>query len=241
MSDAHRTCREREAALALYVEDDLPAAEVGPLEEHLAACADCRQLLSDLRESQALVHTLADEPVDPSALQTVRTRLRARLTRPRRRPVVVGLWAAAAASVLLAAGLAVFALAVLRGDRPREARATAPSSPSVATNSAPAASGAIARSTPQPVKRVAAMAPRFVRPRPSQIAPDEAEVPLTPAEADQLARAVVLLSRIERLDDFRPEAETPGAEPSPAATARLATADPNVVIYWSFESNGGES
>jgi len=60
---------------------------------------------------------------------------------------------------------------------------------------------------------------------------------LSPDDADQLARAVVAIARIERLD------EAPIAtEPSPAAAPlmRLATADPDVVIYWQLEPSGGE-
>ena len=71
---------------------------------------------------------------------------------------------------------------------------------------------------------------------------------LTPEEADQLARAVVALSRIESLSDVSDgggEEKGPGAPDRPAgstgAFVRWTTADSDIVIYWQLESNGGES
>jgi len=60
---------------------------------------------------------------------------------------------------------------------------------------------------------------------------------LSPDDADQLARAVVAIARIERVDEAPID-----AQPSPAAAPlmRLATADPDVVIYWQLEPSGGE-
>ena len=62
---------------------------------------------------------------------------------------------------------------------------------------------------------------------------------LTPEEADQLARAVVAVSRVHGLSDLRSLAPPEPVElPAPGQVV-LATADPNVVIYWQLESNGG--
>ena len=60
---------------------------------------------------------------------------------------------------------------------------------------------------------------------------------LSADDADQLARAVVAIARIRRVDDARPEDEAP---PAAAPLMRLATADPDVVIYWQLEPSGGE-
>jgi hypothetical protein len=65
------------------------------------------------------------------------------------------------------------------------------------------------------------------------MAPD---VQLTAAEADQLARALVAVSRIERLSDV--DRELPAAPETPLV--RIATDDPNVVIYWRLEPSGGK-
>jgi hypothetical protein len=60
---------------------------------------------------------------------------------------------------------------------------------------------------------------------------------LSPDDADQLARAVVAIARVDRVDEVPAD-----AEPSPATAPlmRLATADPDIVIYWQLEPNGGE-
>ncbi len=62
---------------------------------------------------------------------------------------------------------------------------------------------------------------------------------LSSDDADQLARAVVAISRIRSVEEA---VRQPPAPPDPDATplVRLATDDPNVVIYWRLEPNGGE-
>jgi hypothetical protein len=57
---------------------------------------------------------------------------------------------------------------------------------------------------------------------------------LSPDDADQLARAVVAIARVQRVDEVPDD-----VEPSPVPLMRLATADPDVVIYWQLEPNGG--
>jgi hypothetical protein len=59
---------------------------------------------------------------------------------------------------------------------------------------------------------------------------------LSPDDADQLARAVVAVSRIRRLSDEPPAARDDRSAP---AMVRLETPDPDVVIYWQLDSNGG--
>ena len=59
---------------------------------------------------------------------------------------------------------------------------------------------------------------------------------LSPEDADQLARALVAVSRIRRLSDWRAGAP---AAPSSPTVVRLETLDPDVVIYWQLDANGG--
>ncbi len=59
---------------------------------------------------------------------------------------------------------------------------------------------------------------------------------LSPDDADQLARAVVAIARVQRVDEVPLDAEP---SPAPAPLMRLATTDPDVVIYWQLEPNGG--
>jgi anti-sigma factor RsiW len=88
-------------------------------------------------------------------------------------------------------------------------------------------------------------------------ATSERDSALTPEEADQLARAVVAMSRIERLSDVPAASEASTSAPAatdesageaprgstgPAGSfVRWTTADPDVVIYWQLDSNGGDS
>jgi predicted anti-sigma-YlaC factor YlaD len=94
------TCREYEPLLALYVEGDLDDPDV---ERHLAECEGCRELLDDLRASQAMLRKLGT--ADPAFLAAVRTEVLAKIREKRR---TVWPWIAAYAAAL-ALFLAVFA------------------------------------------------------------------------------------------------------------------------------------
>jgi hypothetical protein len=74
------TCREYEPLIALYVEGDLDGREV---ERHLAECPDCRELLEDLRVSQAALKELP--VVDAAFLSAVRSGVLGRIERRRLR------------------------------------------------------------------------------------------------------------------------------------------------------------
>lgn len=58
-------CERHADALAALVDDALDPRDRGPLDEHLAGCAACRDLLADLREIRSLAATL--EPIEPPA------------------------------------------------------------------------------------------------------------------------------------------------------------------------------
>ena len=92
------TCREYEPLIALYVEGDL---EDRGVERHLAECSACRELLEDLRVSQATLKELA--VVDAALLSAVRSGVLAKIDRSRR---AVWPWVAAfAAGVALIVGV----------------------------------------------------------------------------------------------------------------------------------------
>jgi predicted anti-sigma-YlaC factor YlaD len=75
------TCCEYEPLIALWVEGDLNDREV---ERHLAECSGCRELLEDLRSSQAALKELP--VVDAAFLSAVRSGVLAKIER--RRPMV---------------------------------------------------------------------------------------------------------------------------------------------------------
>ncbi len=65
-------CNRSRQLLALYIEGDLPTAEYRGLDDHLQECTRCRDLASDLSESQSLVKSMRRELVPKSALLDVR-------------------------------------------------------------------------------------------------------------------------------------------------------------------------
>src|SRR5260370_875118 len=66
---------------------------------------------------------------------------------------------------------------------------------------------------------------------------DASKTALSPEDADQLARAVVAVSQIERVEDVTASSPAPSDRPP---LLRLATSDPDIVIYWQLESDGGK-
>ena len=58
-------CDRHADALAALVDDALDPRDRGPLDDHLAGCAACRDLLADLREIRSLAAAL--EPIEPPA------------------------------------------------------------------------------------------------------------------------------------------------------------------------------
>jgi hypothetical protein len=231
------TCTRYEKDLALYVEHDLADPAAAAVEAHLRECGTCPSFLAELRASQARVKDLASEEVDADALAAVRVRLvvAAPATRPRH-DGQVPTWAAAAA-IVLALGALLWILALARWTDP--ARTVAVSVPP--------------RVTPPtiPSPPAAKLSPRSTRTRPSAVSPrmEEAHVrrgpaerpsvvpALSPDDADQLARAVVAIARVRSVQDAEPDV---APSPEPAPLMRLATADPDVVIYWQLDPSGGE-
>lgn len=241
------TCAQYERDLALAVEGDLEERQQARLEQHLRQCARCRDFLQGLKESQRKLKVLAAEPLEDAALAAVRTRVVAALHESARRPVVVPGW-----GWTLAASLAVSALGlamVVSRTTPRASRQTAglpsPSAPTVAPVAPPVPvetpGGAPTRRPPVGAAVPPSRRPSTVRPATAVSQGMEREtarvVPgLSPDDADQLARAIVAVSRIRRVTD-RPPA--PPDEPFPPAVVRLQTSDPGVVIYWQLDPNGG--
>jgi anti-sigma factor RsiW len=248
------TCELYDRKLALYVEGDLPQQEAPRLEHHLQECPRCRKYRRSLEESQRELKALAAEPIDDTALAAVRERVLAVVTRPAASPRSMPTrgWA-------LAAGLAVVALGLAfvwrtRPTAPRQAIGLASASPSPTPGPAqaemqgslvigrvPVAPARLARSSREGVAAAASgrhSTARLDRAVSQSMEPETARVApeLSPDEADQLARAVVAVSRIRRLSDRASAA--PAASSSPPLV-RLETADPDVVIYWQLDSNGG--
>jgi anti-sigma factor RsiW len=66
------SCNRYERWAGLYVGGDLDGAAVRKLEEHLESCADCRELLEGLRQTRVAIEGSRDEPLGDSVLRDFR-------------------------------------------------------------------------------------------------------------------------------------------------------------------------
>jgi anti-sigma factor RsiW len=69
------SCLDFEKLIALDAEGDLPERKAGKLVKHLKACRNCREFAGKLQASQAMLKSLAQEPVDETVLWQVRQRV----------------------------------------------------------------------------------------------------------------------------------------------------------------------
>jgi anti-sigma factor RsiW len=228
-----------EGDLALYVEGDLTPEQERATESHLRGCLTCRAFLVELRASQAALHDLADEPVDDAGLASFGSRVAAATATKGPSVVGAGWWTVAASLVVAAAGAILWLAApvVHAPHAPRVAAlpVAAPTLHQAAPASRPAEVPVTAPEGRPKRPRSTVRVPRAVSHGMDQPAP----VPtLSPDDADQLARAVVAISRIRSVEEALREAPPPDPDATPLV--RLATADPNVVIYWRLEPKGEE-
>jgi tetratricopeptide (TPR) repeat protein len=102
------SCNDYRQAIAEFVDGTLDAAGQRELERHVAACADCRALVADLKTIQAAAFTLERREPPAHAWNAIRERVAAEpvsdrgrvLAWPRTR-TAWGVWMAAAAALLL--------------------------------------------------------------------------------------------------------------------------------------------
>lgn len=255
------SCERYERELALHVEGDLPPRDASRLARHLEGCPHCRGFLSALEVSQRGVKALAAEPLDDSALVAVRAGL---LAAVRERPAparTTSVWGRALAAARwhrpLGAAVAVVVAALALGlflwtgqEGRRRAHVEAPATVAQGAGDGrgtPALAADVSTSVrhePGSTQRApadertrhsTARGPRRVS-GDRAVEAEQAITALSPEDADQLARAIVVLSTIRRLSDAE---KPPPAEPTLAGQVVLATSDPNVVIYWQLASNGG--
>jgi hypothetical protein len=70
------TCREIENTLPGYLDDALSEEERRHIEEHLAACPQCREVLADLKRAVGLVQDIADVEPPPWLKQKIMAQVR---------------------------------------------------------------------------------------------------------------------------------------------------------------------
>ncbi len=229
------TCRDQERRLSLYVEGDLPDHDAVGLEAHLEECGSCRSFLGELRASQSTLKELAAEPLDEDALAAVRMRVRSASRERPRRPRAALYWAVAASLIAAIGGLVWLRGREVRLPGPPELAAMPSASVTAARPPAGGSPGGVSRPQPTREKQDSTVrAPRRVLPISDVPKPAPA---LSPEDADQLARAVVAVSQIESVEDVKAPSSVPSDRPP---LIRLATSDPDIVIYWQLESDGGK-
>lgn len=107
-------CNDYRELIALYVENDLDAADVQKVEEHREVCASCRQFELELRESQGSLKRLQDSTGFDDAYQDVRRQVLQQISateRPRRIPWN---WSTLLVAALMAAAVLAAALTFTR-------------------------------------------------------------------------------------------------------------------------------
>jgi hypothetical protein len=137
------TCREYEPLIALYVEGDIDGRDVEP---HLAGCSACRELLEDLRVSQAALKELS--AVDPAFLSAVRAGVLAKIDR-RRRMAWPWVAAFAAASALIVVALTMPRQPAVIVKAPASSGGAAP----LVRDRLPARPSVIAQAPPKPKRK----------------------------------------------------------------------------------------
>lgn len=106
-SDDRNPCAETEARLSHWLDGDLPSEEAASVQAHLASCVPCANLATELGALRDELARLPAAEFPPALAGRIRRQAESErlLHRDRRRRPGRPVWAAAAALILLAAGL----------------------------------------------------------------------------------------------------------------------------------------
>ncbi len=220
------SCARWEERVALFAGGDLEMAEASRVERHLSECAACCALVADLRLELDGLREVHAEPLAAAQYAAVRERVLAELAKPPRRRVA---WALA-----WAAALAVAAAAVLLVVMMKPAAIPAPEMPRL-VGVAPKVERPVARE-PGGNRSLTVAAQRVS-------GGSRARRPVTVRGSAHIELASLPAIEEEKpaVAEVAPPTQAPPAvEDSRVRMVQLATDDPNVVIYWLFEEQGGE-
>src|SRR5262249_44045259 len=208
-------CLYSETYIALYVEGDVTPATACKIQAHLSVCTLCRDLVMELRESQAVLKTLKQNTVSATSLALVRSQVLAEIqagVKP-----VWGRWVYALAGGVFVAVVAVGSMLETRKPQVEEIVKTAPLPP-------PAAVPLTRRTITEP------NADLDDKTRPSHKTMERVNVNVPLREGD---------GRRRRHAVAQPEAPPEPSEPAKPLVVKLLTDDPNIVIYWLIDNTGG--
>lgn len=215
-------CRYSENDIALFVEGDLEPAKAAELEVHLVTCQACRELETDVRESQTVLKSFRQEMVSSAALSFVRTRVLEQVSEKRLRPMW-GRWVYALAGAMFVAVVSVSL--ILYKPKPDVRPTDEVKQPDVVV-----ASGSplveVERTT---LDGFALSGSRGLRPLPS--------APAKVASRHSLDRRS--LRSFSKEGKGVVSTEPPTLETPKELVVKLLTDDPNVVIYWLVDQKNG--
>ena len=208
------TCAIWEEQVALVAGGDLGPDEAAAVERHLSQCAACSSLAADLRSGLDGLREVHTEPLAAAHYAVVRGRVLAELDKPARHRAA---WPLAWAAALALAAAVVLVVVMMK-----PAAVPAPDLP-----------------------RLLAVAPRAEHPAPREPASKrslrsrertgwQAKAPAPLRSGGKVGQT--LSSVNQQVDPIVLAA----VEDSPVRMVQLATADPNVVIYWLFDKTGDE-
>jgi hypothetical protein len=219
-------CRYSENDIALFVERDIASPQACEIEEHLAICDACRELAQDLQETQSVFKSLKRDSVSAGALASVRTKVLAEVGGRSVRPAW-GRWVYALAGV---AFVAVMVIGMAQyGRKPvAQVQQIVKSDPPLSPDASP----------------YLARASRAAVPLTRGTITTTGAIPAAVIKRAKVNKVNVTVPRTE--GDSRPRSGRQGvaqaevsAEPPKQLVVKLLTDDPNIVIYWLVDQNGG--
>jgi hypothetical protein len=208
-------CRYSETDIALYVEGDVGPAKACEIQTHLSVCTQCRDLVIELRESQAVLKTLKQDTVSTTSMALVRSQVLAEIqagVKP-----VWGRWVYALAGGVFVAVVAVGSMLEMRKPQVEEIVKSDPLPP-------PAAVPLTRGTTTEPNANL----DHKTRPSDRTMKRVNANVPLREGGGRRRRQGVA-----------HTEVPPEPSEPAKPLVVKLLTDDPNIVIYWLIDNTGG--
>jgi len=238
-------CPKAQNLIALDVEGDLAEKQAPALRDHLAACPACAEFAQEMRESQWMLKSLGESGPENAVLlrarQTALEQIRLEQSTPEPawwtwtvRPQWVHASAGLAVLVCLAAGWLA-----LRGPR---------SSAVVAESPAAQTERSLSRELPVQLESVAAAHDSNTTTPETPSVPGAGETN-NPAKLAEPVRASPFEELAERVDEAAPaphievvsiNSDASSAEGgSETILLNIASSDPNVLLYWVMDDQGG--
>jgi hypothetical protein len=244
-------CRHLENELALYVEGDLPPARTSGMDMHLLSCEQCRQVVEELRETQSVFKSIRQDTASPQELAHLRTRVLGQVAARTLRPAW-GRWVCALAGVGFVVAVAVGIVTMYKHSAANVQQVVQrqPVEPqSIERHSPPVEGGVSAPPKGEPDRAK----PQDPKGEPDRAKPQEMAQTGWLSSTDKHVRNYPGATSVDASPDRARASRHPSlkrrgvgepqppkpAEPPKEIMVKLLTDDPNVVIYWLVDQNGG--